>query len=171
MSGLSWAGLRGAVPIVLATIPLVREVPGSDGLFNIVFVLVAIFTLIQGPSLPTLARILHLTPPGLAREVHVEAAPLDILGAEMLTITIPPGSRLNGVEIFELRLPTAAVVTLVIRDGRAFVPDQHTRLRTGDELLVVTYDNTRETTERRLRAISRRGRIAAWLAKASSATS
>ncbi|HEX2416853.1 MAG TPA: potassium/proton antiporter [Micromonosporaceae bacterium] len=160
---LSWAGLRGAVPIVLATIPLVHNVPGSDGVFDIVFVLVAFYTLIQGPSLPVAARLLRLTTPGQAREVGVEAAPLDVLGAEMLTITVPPGSRLNGVEIFELRLPRAAVVTLVVRGEDAFVPAPSTRLKTDDELLIVTYDNTRETTEQRLRAIGRYGRIANWV--------
>ncbi len=160
---LSWAGLRGAVPIVLATIPVVYQVPGSDGLFDIVFVLVAVYTLIQGPSLPTAARLLRLTRPGRAREVQVEAAPLDVLGAEMLTITVPPGSLLNGVEIFELRLPRAAVITLVVRGDEAFVPTPSTRLKTGDELLIVTYGNTRETTERRLRAVGRYGRIANWL--------
>jgi cell volume regulation protein A len=160
---LSWAGLRGAVPIVLATIPLVHDVPGSDGLFDIVFVLVAIYTLVQGPSLPVAARLLRLTRPGRAKEVQVEAAPLDVLGAELLTITVPPGSRLNGVEIFELRLPRAAVVTLVIRGEHAFVPAPSTRLKTGDELLIVTYGHTRETTERRLRAVGRHGRIANWV--------
>jgi cell volume regulation protein A len=160
---LSWAGLRGAVPIVLATIPLVHNVPGSDGLFDIVFVLVAAYTLIQGPSLPVAARLLRLTRPGEAREVAVEAAPLDVLGAELLTITVPPGSRLRGVEIFELRLPRAAVVTLVVRGKDAFVPTPSTRLKTHDELLIVTYDHTRETTEQRLRAVGRYGRIANWV--------
>jgi potassium/hydrogen antiporter len=105
----SWAGLRGAVPIVLATMPVVTGVPGSDQLLDIVFAAVVLFTLVQGPSLPVLARLLGLSSPNLARELTVEAAPLDTLDAELLTLTVPPDSRLRGVALHELRLPHLAV--------------------------------------------------------------
>lgn len=159
---ISWAGLRGAVPIVLATFPIVAGVPGSDQILDIVFVGVVVFTLIQGPSLPIVGRALRLIPRHATRELQVEAAPLDQLDAELLTLAIPPGSRLHGVALFELRLPPPTVVSLIIRNGETIVPERDTRLLTGDELLIVTTSRTREPTERRLRAVSRRGRLAHW---------
>ncbi len=148
---LSFAGLRGAVPIVLTTFAIVSGVPDSNRLLNIVFVLVVIFTLIQGPSLAPLARLLTVTTTDSMREIVVEAAPLDMLDAELLTMTIPPGSRLHAVSILELRLPDPAVITLIIREGHTFVPEPDTQLRTGDEILIVTTRRQRATTERRLR--------------------
>lgn len=160
---LSWAGLRGAVPIVLATIPVTRNVPGSDRLFDLVFVLVAVFTVVQGPTLPFVARRLGVTATGQPRDLEVEAAPLEHLGADLLQLRIPPGSRLHGVELFELRLPSGSAVTLVVRGGRSFVPAERTTLLTGDELLIVTTSSSRWAVEHRLRAVSRSGKLAGWL--------
>ncbi|GAA2357503.1 potassium/proton antiporter [Saccharopolyspora halophila] len=159
---LSWAGLRGAVPIVLATFPVVQGVPGSDRLLDIVFVLVMVFTLLQGPSLRPLAKRLGLLPREATREIQVEAAPLDVLDAELLSTSVPEGSELHSVSIRELRLPDPGVVTLIIRNGRTFVPVPETVLETGDELFIVTTARQREATERRVRAVSRRGRLAGW---------
>jgi cell volume regulation protein A len=159
---VSWAGLRGAVPIVLATYPIVAGVARSEEILDIVFVIVVVFTLLQGPTLPAAARVLRLSPPDVTREIVVEAAPLDRLHAELLSLTIPPGSRLHGVTVLELRLPRPAVVSLIIRGGTALVPDRTTTLRAGDELLIVTTTAVRESIEHRLRAVSRRGRLARW---------
>jgi potassium/hydrogen antiporter len=159
---LSWAGLRGAVPIVLATFPIVHGVPDSGRLLDIVFVLVVALTLIQGPSLTPVARRLGLVPRDVTRAIQVESAPLDVLDAELLTTTIGPRSRLHSVSILELRLPDPGVVTLIIRDGHTFVPAEDTQLKVGDELLIVTTRPQRDATERRLRAVSRRGSLAHW---------
>lgn len=158
----SWAGLRGAVPIVLATIPMVKEVPEAGRLFAIVFNIVVVFTLLQGPTLPLVARWCRLESDEQARELGVEAAPLEELHADLLEVRIPPGSQLSGVEIFELRLPQGASITLIVREGSSFVPEPTTPLQSGDTLLVVTTANVREVTERRLRAVSRRGKLAGW---------
>jgi cell volume regulation protein A len=159
---LSWAGLRGAVPIVLATIPLSAGTPGATGLFDAVFVLVIIFTLVQAGTLAPAARLLGVTAPAEATEIHVETAPLDRMNADLLEIDVVRGSRLAGVHIDELRLPVGAVITLIVRDGAGFVPGPDTRLRTGDELLLVATAEVRDVTERRMRAVSRRGRLARW---------
>ncbi|GAA2631122.1 potassium/proton antiporter [Actinomadura fulvescens] len=158
----SWAGLRGAVPIVLSTIPMREDVLGSERLFSIVFNIVVVFTLLQGPTLPLVARWCGLKSDEQAREIDVEAAPLEELHADLLEIRIPLDSRLNGVEIFELRLPTGASVTLIVRDGSSFVPEPTTTLRAGDTLLVVSTAEVRDAAERRLRAVSRRGKLAGW---------
>jgi cell volume regulation protein A len=160
---LSWAGLRGAVPIVLATIPLSEQVEGSRGLFNVVFVLVVVFTLVQGTTLPLVARRLRVAAPSEATELPVETAPLGRMRADLLQLEVPAGSRLAGVHIDELRLPVGAAVTLVMRDGVGFVPGPDTRLKEGDSLLVVATAEVREAAEQRLRAVSRRGRLARWL--------
>jgi potassium/hydrogen antiporter len=162
---LSWGGLRGAVPIVLATIPLSERVPGAVALFDVVFVLVVVYTLVQGGTLPPVARLLRITAPAEATDLMVDTAPLERMNADLLQLDIPPGSRLAGVYLDELRLPVGAVVTLVLRDGRGFVPDRDTRLRTGDSLLIVATAEVRDQAERRLRAVSRRGRLARWFAE------
>jgi cell volume regulation protein A len=159
---LSWGGLRGAVPIVLATIPLSERLPGAQALFDVVFVLVVVYTLVQGGTLPPVARFLRISAPAEATDLMVDTAPLERMNADLLQLDVPPGSRLSGVYLDELRLPVGAVVTLVLRDGRGFVPDRDTRLRTGDSLLIVATAEVRDLTERRLRAVSRRGRLARW---------
>jgi cell volume regulation protein A len=160
---LSWAGLRGAVPIVLATIPLSGHVPGASTIFDEVFVIVVVFTLLQGPTLPWLARRLHVTAPAEPLEIIVDVAPLDDLHADLLQAQVPDGSKLHGVEIFELRLPAEASIALIVRDGHGLVPGPTTVLRTGDRLLIVVPAAARVGTERRLRAVSRAGKLAHWL--------
>ncbi|MFJ9851175.1 potassium/proton antiporter [Streptomyces sp. NPDC101150] len=160
---LSWAGLRGAVPIVLATIPMVTDIPGSERVFNIVFVLVVVYTLIQGPTLPWLARRLRLGDGAEPADLGIESAPLERLRGHLLSTSIGPVSRMHGVEVGELRMPAGAAVTLVVRDGSSFVPSPTTVLRHGDELLVVATDPVRDAAERRLQAVSQGGKLAGWL--------
>lgn len=166
---ISWAGLRGAVPIVLTTIALAEGFDGSRRLFDIVFVMVVIYTLITAPSLPMVARRLKVARRSEPRGLEVEAAPLDRVAADLLQVSISPVSRMHGVEVGELRLPKGASVSLVIRDGETLVPERRTVLRHGDDLLIVTPRRIREATEQRLRQVSAAGRLAQWLgAKASS---
>jgi potassium/hydrogen antiporter len=160
---ISWAGLRGAVPIVLTTIPLAEGVDGATELFDIVFVMVVIYTLLTGPTLPWVARLLGVVETEAARDLEVEAAPLERTAADLLQVNITERSRMHGVEVGELRLPVGASVALVVRDGQTLVPEQGTVLRRGDDLLVVTPQKLREKTEERLRAVSQRGRLAHWL--------
>ena len=163
LSFVSWAGLRGAVPIVLTTIPLSEGVDGAERLFDIVFVIVVVYTLLTGPTLPTVARVLRVARRSEPRDLDLEAAPLERVAADLLQITISPVSKLHGVEVGELRLPQGASVSLVIRDEQTLVPEARTVLRHGDDLLVVTPRRLREATEGRLREVSARGRLAQWL--------
>jgi cell volume regulation protein A len=127
-----------------------------------VFVLVVVFTLVQAPALAPLARRTGLASTERGKELEVEAAPLDELLADLVTVRIPLRSRLHGVEVWELRLPPTASVTFVVREGRGFVPDARTALRDGDDLLIITGRADREAVERRLRAIGRSGRLAGF---------
>ena len=128
---MSWAGLRGAVPIVLATIPLSEGVDGAERLFQIVFVLVVIDTLLTGPTLPWVARRLGVTVAGTVRDIEIEAAPLERMAADLLEIRITKRSKMSGVEVGELRLPQGASVSLIVRDGEIKVPDAAHRAAQG----------------------------------------
>jgi cell volume regulation protein A len=159
---IGWAGLRGAVPIVLSTIPLANGVAGATNLFDIVFVLVVVYTLIQGPTLSWAAERLRVTVPDQTREIEVEAAPLERVSADLLDVLVPPSSRLHGVEVGELRLPRGASLSLIVRDDESFVPERLTRIQRGDGLIIVTPRHLRSATEERLRELSRHGRLATW---------
>ena len=159
---LSWAGLRGAVPVVLATVPVTVGAVGVEWIFDLVFVLVVVFTIIQAPTLPWVARRLGLGEGHHQVDLAVDATPLEELGADLLEIDVGPGSRIAGVRVFELRLPVGANVSLVVRDGASFVPKDSDVLRHGDQLLVVTPQAVRDDTEKRLQAVSRGGRLAGW---------
>ena len=160
---VSWAGLRGAVPIVLATIPLAENVEGAEDLFDIVFVFVVIYTLLTGPTLPLVAKVLRVARRSEPRDLDVEAAPLERIAADLLQVTISPKSLMHGVEVGELRLPTGSSVALIVRDGKSVAPERRTVLRHGDDVLVVTPRKQRVATEERLREVSVGGRLAQWL--------
>jgi cell volume regulation protein A len=160
---VSWAGLRGAVPIVLATIPLAEHVTDAERLFDLVFVIVVISTVLTGPTLPVVAKRLRVTRRSEPRSLDLEVAPLERVAADMLQVTISPVSRLHGVEVGELRLPAGSSVSMVVRDGQAIVPERRTVLRRGDDLLVVTPRALRERTVQRLRTVSAHGRLGHWL--------
>ncbi len=135
---LAWAGLRGAVPVVLATFPVIAHVPNSLQFFNIVFFAVLLSTLLQGSTFETLARRLGLTSsePALPRPLS-ESGTIRRLGAEVLEYTIDPGDAIAGARVRDLGLPRDAVVSVVVRDERAIPPRGSTRLRGGDELHVL----------------------------------
>lgn len=159
---VSWAGLRGAVPIVLAAIPLSEGVPGAERLVDTVFVLVIVFTVVQGVTMMPIAAKLRLARDAEPEEVQVDAAPLDQLNADLLQVRIQPGSKLHGVYLPELRLPRGAAVSLIVRNGRGFTPQDSTRLQENDQLLVVATAEVRSAAERRIRAVDRAGRLARW---------
>ncbi|MEI5676443.1 MULTISPECIES: potassium/proton antiporter [unclassified Nocardioides] len=160
---ISWAGLRGAVPIVFTTIPLADGIDGAEKLFDIVFVMVVVYTLLTGPTLPVVARVLRVARRSEPRELELEAAPLERVAADLLQITISPASRMHGVEVGELRLPVGASVSMIVRGETTLVPERRTVLRHGDDLLVVTPRRLRWKTEDRLREVSLGGRLAQWL--------
>jgi cell volume regulation protein A len=116
---LAWTGLRGAVPIVVAIIPITQGLPAAERVLDVVFVLVVVYTAVQAPTLPWVGRRLGLAevnrPPV---EVEVETAPLAQARADLLHVQVPAGSKIHGVYPAELRLPSGALLTLIIRDGR-----------------------------------------------------
>ena len=159
---LSWAGLRGAIPIIMATVPLASPLPQAKGLFDLVFVFVVVYTTLQAPTLGWIARLLRVTTGDDAVDIEVEVAPLDKIQADFMQIKVPAGSQLHGVTIFELRLPPSTVVSLIIRDGTPFAPGARDLIRSGDELLVVVPSRYRYKVETRFKQIGRGGRLSKW---------
>ena len=114
--------------------------------------LVVIYTLLTGPTLPAVARVLRVARRSEPRDLDVEAAPLERIAADLLQITISPVSRCTGSRSASSGCRRGASVSLVVRDGDTLVPERRTVLRHGDDLLVVTPRRQRERTEERLRA-------------------
>lgn len=162
MAFLSWAGLLGAVPVVLATIALAEGVERADQLFAVVFVVSIVLTTLQAPTLPVVAKWLGIARTDIPRDAEVESAPMERINADLVQVRVPNGSKLHGVDIDELRLPPEVTIALIVRDGTTMVPTSRTVLRHGDEILIVTPRALRVPTEDRLRAVGRAGRLAGW---------
>ena len=156
------AGLRGAVPIVFAAIPLGLAVTGSQTVFDATLIVVLALLIVQTPFLPAIARRLGLGLPDEAAELEVESAPLDAMNAVVLAMDIQGESGLVGIFLSELGLPRGAVVSLIVRDGEPITIDANSRLRPNDRILVVCPGSMRVATERRLRMLSKDGRLATW---------
>lgn len=132
---LGWAGLRGAVPVVLATFPVIQNVPDSVHFFNIVFFAVLVSTVLQGSTFETFARRLRVTTvePELPRPLS-ESGTIRRLGAEVVEHTVGPRDAIVDARVRDLGLPRDALVSVVVRGDRAIPPRGSTRLRAGDEL-------------------------------------
>ena len=156
------AGLRGAVPIVFAAIPLGAAVAGAEEVFDATLIVVFVLLLIQPPLLPKVAKLLRIETADRSDELQFEIAPLDGMNAVVLGIDVPPESKLVGTFVVELGLPAGSVVSLVVRDGSAIAPDSDTRLRPGDRLVIITNARDRSATEKRLKQIAEHGRLASW---------
>jgi cell volume regulation protein A len=133
---LGWAGLRGAVPIVLATFVLSSEVPHKDTIFNAVFFVVLVSALVQGTTLEWVARRLGLlvaAPP--AQEPPLEVAPSSEL--ELVEFVVRPSDAVSDSAVRELGLPRDSLVAVVHRDGEAITPRGSTTIRPHDRLFVL----------------------------------
>jgi len=135
---LGWAGLRGAVPVVLATFPVIEDVPDSVDFFNIAFFAVLVSTLLQGTTFEPLARWLGATTeePALPRPL-VEVGSIRQLGADVVEVPIAEGDAAIGVRVRDLGLPREALVNVLVRDDEALPPRGSTRLQAGDLLYIV----------------------------------
>ena len=135
---LGWAGLRGALPVVLATFPVIAGVPHSLEFFNIVFFAVVISTLLQGTTFEPLARRLGLTTsePALPSPL-AEAGTIRRLGAEVLEYPVGSDDAIVGARVRDLGLPREAVVNVIVRGDEAIPPRGATRLRAGDRVHVL----------------------------------
>jgi cell volume regulation protein A len=140
---LGWAGLRGAVPVVLATFPVIAGVAHGLEFFNIVFFAVLLSTVLQGSTFEQLARRLHVTThePALPRPL-TEAGTIRRLGAEVVEYAVGPDEAIVGARVRELGLPRDALVTVIVRGRQAIPPRGSTRLEAGDRLHILVREET-----------------------------
>lgn len=139
---ISWVGLRGAVPIIFAILPLAAGIPHSRWVFNIVFVITLVSLLVQGTSLPMVARWL-----GLAEKPSQDKALVDFdvefaeeIKSAMTEILITENTLQYGKNLIEMPLPEKTLVVMVKRGEQYFVPTGQTELHAGDKLLVISDD-------------------------------
>jgi cell volume regulation protein A len=145
---VSWAGLRGAVPIVLATFALSAGVAGSDTIFNAVFFVVLVSAVLQTVTLDPVARRLGVAaeaPPSYHPPIEVGA--VRELGGELLEYDVAQSDGVVGASIGELGLPEAALVVLIVRDGQAIPPRGGTTLEPGDRVYVLARSHARREVE------------------------
>lgn len=134
---ISWVGLKGAVPITLATFPLMAGIPGSEALFNVVFFVVLVSAITQGWSLTLVARWLKLARPAdPAPPVSVEINALRHVDGEIVEYTVAPTARVAGQPLRNLALPDEVVVTLIVRGEKVIIPRGATVLQPGDHVFV-----------------------------------
>jgi cell volume regulation protein A len=135
---LGWAGLRGAVPVVLATFPVISHVPHSLEFFNIVFFAVVISTIVQGTTFEPLAHALGTTSaePALPRPL-AETGTIRGLGAEVVEYVVGEDDAIAGRRVRELGLPRQALVSVIVRGDEAIPPRGSTRVEAGDRLHVL----------------------------------
>ena len=135
---LSWAGLRGAVPIVLAIFPVIAHVPRNLELLNIVFFAVLVSTLLQATTFEAFARRLGMAEdePALPSPI-AETGTIRRLGAEVVEYPVQPDDAIVGLRTRDLGLPREALVNVIVRDGEAIPPRGSTRIEDGDRLHVL----------------------------------
>jgi cell volume regulation protein A len=147
---VSWVGLRGALPIILATFLLLARLPHADQVFNIVFFIVLTSVLLQGTTLGPAARLLGVQAPIRSRRIYpIEFTPVGGFKSELKEFPVPPDSEMIGRAIFDLGLPDEFLVILIARANDFVLPSGGTALQAGDTLLVLADRASFEQVERR----------------------
>lgn len=139
---VSWVGLRGAVPIIFATYPVVAEVEGARVIFNIVFFITILSLVIQGSTISTVARRLRLDEPMPEEEDTFGVEIPEEVGTKMRTIILTTDLLADGDTLRTMNLPQGTLVMLVRREGEYIVPNGSLQLFVGDELLVISGKTT-----------------------------
>lgn len=135
---ISWAGLRGAVPIVLATYPMAAGLPQGEDVFNLVFFAVLLSVMLQGGTLGMVARRLGLATPSRPMQRHgLELVTMAKSDLDLVVVDLPDPKGCPGAKIRDLKLPAGAVITLITRDGEVLIPKGNTRLLGWDQVTVL----------------------------------
>lgn len=135
---IAWGGLKGAVPITLATFPLLLGVEGAMMMFNVVFFVVVVSALVQGSSLTACARWLGLErPPASEPPVSLEISALRHVEGDIVDYLVGNDSRAANRSVRELPLPDDVVIAMIARDQQIVMPKGHTTIKPGDHVIVV----------------------------------
>lgn len=133
---ISWVGLRGAVPIIFATYPVVAGIPGSNIIFNIVFFITLLSLVLQGMSISWFAKKLHLNlPPDPEKEFDIHIP--DELSKSLTEITLTPKMLQHGNTLATMSIPKGHLVMMIKRGTEYLVPNGQTQLHEGDILLFI----------------------------------
>jgi cell volume regulation protein A len=150
---ISWVGLRGAVPIVLATFPLLARLPRAEMLFDLVFFIVLTSILLQGTSIPLFARWLNLGAPAPSRPLYpLELEPAEGLHSELVHVDVPTHSRAAGRQIVDIGFPRRALIVLIGRGDSFMVAKGGTVIQPNDRLLLLADEQDLADTRRILEA-------------------
>jgi cell volume regulation protein A len=136
---IAWVGLRGAVPIILATYPVLAAAPGATRLFNAVFFIVVLNSVLPGTTVPWITRRLGLEsqePPPPDAVLTVES--FSRLDGELLSYYVDEALPVAGMTLEELPFPEGAAVTMIVRGRELIAPKGSTRLEVGDHAYVLT---------------------------------
>ncbi|MPZ89034.1 MAG: hypothetical protein GEU81_13385, partial [Nitriliruptorales bacterium] len=144
---LSWTGLRGAVPIVLATFPLTAGYPGGGVIFNTVFFVVLVSAAIQGSTVGLLAGRLGLREDARVWAPIAEALPLEGVAADLVEVDITEDLPIAGRRLRDVPPPEGALLTVLVRDATTRVPTGDTILQPGDHVLVAVSRRPTATAE------------------------
>jgi potassium/hydrogen antiporter len=137
---ISWAGLRGAVPIVLATYPTAAGIPGSERIFNLIFFAVLLSVIVQGSTLGKLAKWLKLAIPARPKPLmNLELHTMAHTDYDLVVIDIPESAVVEGPRIRDLALPEGAVIAMIARMGEIIIPKGNTRLQSWDQLSILAH--------------------------------
>jgi cell volume regulation protein A len=147
MTFLSWAGLRGAMPIVLATFPATAGIAEGQTIFNLVFFVVVVSALLQGTTVAPLARKLGLVVDRPAWQSIAEAVPLDDIDVDLIEIEVTPGLPLIGKRLGDSPPPTGMLATTLIREHKALIPGPDTVFEAGDFLVLAVERGTSRVRE------------------------
>lgn len=135
---LGWAGLRGAVPVVLATFPVLAGVPDSERFFDIVFFAVLVSTLLQGTTFEGFARRLGVTTNERALPTPLtNRRAMQRLGAEVIEFEVGPADAACGTRVRDLAMPREALLNVIVRGDQAIPPRGSTAIAAGDRLHVL----------------------------------
>ena len=137
---VGWAGLRGAVPIVLATFPVTVGYPGAPLIFNIVFFVVLLSTLVQGVTVGPMVGWLKVRAERPSWAPVAEALPIDGVEADIVEVVVTPDLPIVDQRLSNVPLGAGMLLASVVRDERVLIPRGATRIRDGDLLLVVVED-------------------------------
>jgi cell volume regulation protein A len=140
---VAWVGLRGAVPIIFATYPVVAEIPGSNQIFNIVFFITLLSLIFQGMTIASGARVLHLDLPEEkeGNEFGVELP--DEIDSQLMDQTLTAEMLENGNRLVDMDIPRGTLVMLVKRGNEFIIPNGQVELQVGDKLLYIS-ENRKE---------------------------
>lgn len=135
---LSWAGLRGAVPIVLATFPMVAGIPESGLIFHLVFFVVLLSALVQGSTIaPLAARLGLIEASAPLKSFSMELVTMEQVNADLIEIVVPEDSPVVGKDLASLQLPRNVTLCAVLRDNAVVTPRGGTRLQARDVIFVL----------------------------------